>query len=208
MLLAAVTFAALMAVPVNFAYSLFAVVIFVNGVAFGLFAAPNTTSIMNSVPARHRGVASGMRGTFQNAGMPISIAVFFSLMIIGLASRVPQAMLAGLTANGVPAATATRLAHMPPVGYLFAAFLGSNPLRSLLGPKVLASLTPAQQATLTGRSFFPSLISGPFKHGLIIVLTFAIVMCLLAAWASWLRGSKYIHRETRTAEDTGGAVRA
>jgi len=208
MLLAACTFAALMAVPVNFGYALFALVIFVNGVAFGLFAAPNTTSIMNSVPARHRGVASGMRGTFQNAGMPISIAVFFSLMIVGLTSRVPHAMLAGLTANGVPAATATRLAHMPPVGYLFAAFLGSNPLRSLLGPKVLASLTPAQQATLTGRSFFPSLISSPFKHGLMIVLTFAIVMCLLAAWASWLRGSKYIHHETRTAGDTGGAVHA
>ena len=177
----------------------FALVIFANGVAFGLFAAPNTTSIMNSVPARYRGVASGMRATFQNAGMPISIAIFFSLMIIGLTSRVPHAMLAGLTANGVPAATATRLAHLPPVGYLFAAFLGSNPLHSLLGPKVLAALTPAQQAHLTGRAFFPSLISAPFKHGLMIILTFSIVMCLLAAWASWLRGAKYIHREPEPA---------
>lgn len=195
MLLAAATFAALMALPVDFSYRVFAVVIFANGVAFGLFAAPNTTSIMNSVPARHRGVASGMRGTFQNAGMPISIAIFFSLMIVGLTSRVPHAMLAGLTANGVPHADAARLAHLPPVGYLFAAFLGSNPLRSLLGPKVLGALSPAQQARLTGRGFFPSLISDPFKHGLTIILTFAIVMCLLAAWASWLRGTKYIHRE-------------
>ena len=195
MLLAAATFAALMAVPVNFDYALFAFVIFANGIAFGLFAAPNTTSIMNSVPARHRGVASGMRGTFQNAAMPISIAIFFSLMIIGLTSRVPHAMLAGLTANGVPVSTAQRLAHLPPVGYLFAAFLGTNPLRSLLGPKVLAALSPAQQARLTGRAFFPSVISGPFKHGLMIVLAFAIVMCVLAAWASWLRGAKYTYRE-------------
>ena len=199
MLLAAATFGALMTLPVNFSYLAFALVIFANGVAFGLFAAPNTTSIMNSVPARHRGVASGMRATFQNAGMPISIAIFFSLMIIGLSSRVPHTMFVGLTANGVPTATATRLAHLPPVGYLFAAFLGSNPLHSLLGPKVLAALTPAQQAHLTGRAFFPSLISGPFKHGLTIILTFSIVMCLLAAWASWLRGVKYIHHEPEPA---------
>ena len=195
MLLAAATFAGLMALPVDFDYAVFASVIFANGVAFGLFAAPNTTSIMNSVPARYRGVASGMRGTFQNAAMPISIAVFFSLMIIGLTSEVPHTMLAGLTANGVPAGTAQRLAHLPAVGYLFAAFLGNNPLRSLIGPKVLGALTPAQQANLTGRAFFPSLISAPFKHGLTIVLSFAIVMCLLAAWASWLRGAKYIHHE-------------
>jgi MFS family permease len=199
MLLAAATFGALMTLPVNFSYLAFALVIFANGVAFGLFAAPNTTSIMNSVPARHRGVASGMRATFQNAGMPISIAIFFSLMIIGLSSRVPHTMFVGLTANGVPTATATRLAHLPPVGYLFAAFLGSNPLHSLLGPKVLAALTPAQQAHLTGRAFFPSLISSPFKHGLTIILTFSIVMCLLAAWASWLRGVKYIHHEPEPA---------
>ena len=204
MLLAAATFAALMAVPVNFDYTMFAFVIFANGVAFGLFAAPNTTSIMNSVPARHRGVASGMRGTFQNAAMPISIAIFFSLMIIGLASDVPHALFTGLTANGVPNATAERLAHLPPVGYLFAAFLGSNPLRALLGPKVLATLTTAQQSNLTGRAFFPSLISAPFGHGLTIVLSFAIVMCLLAAWASWLRGAKYVHHEPALTD--GGPV--
>jgi len=207
MLLAAVTFASLLAVPVDFDYATFALVIFLNGVAFGLFAAPNTTSIMNSVPARYRGVASGMRATFQNAGMPISIAIFFTLMIVGLASEVPHALLAGLSANGVPAGTADRLAHLPPVGYLFAAFLGTNPLRSLLGAKTLAALTPAQQARLTGHGFFPSLISGPFKHGLSIVLAFAVVMCLLAAWASWLRGAKYVHHEPSGAEQ-GGAVRA
>jgi MFS family permease len=201
MLLAAATFGGMMALPVNFTYWLFALTIFLNGVAFGLFAAPNTTSIMNSVPARYRGVASGMRVTFQNTGMPVSIAIFFSLMIIGLTSRVPHALYTGLTANGVPNGTANSLAHLPAVGYLFAAFLGSNPLHSLIGPKVLAALTPAQQANLTGRSFFPSLISDPFKHGLVIILTFSIVMCLLAAWASWLRGTKYVHEEEEDEED-------
>jgi MFS family permease len=199
MVLASATFAGLMALPVNFTYWMFALVIFTNGVAFGLFAAPNTTSIMNSVPARHRGVASGMRATFQNAGMPISIAIFFSLMIVGLSARVPQALFSGLTANGVPAATATAVSHQPAVGYLFAAFLGSNPLKSELGPKVLHSLTPAQQAHITSRSYFPSLIQGPFQHGLVIILGFSIVMCLLAAWASWLRGGKYIHRDESVA---------
>ena len=184
-----------MVLPVNFSFPLFAVVIFMNGAAFGLFAAPNTTSIMNSVPARYRGVASGMRVTFQNTGMPISIAIFFSLMIVGLSARVPGALFAGLTANGVSATTAHALAHLPAVGYLFAAFLGYNPIGSLLGPKLLASVGRAHRAVLTSRSFFPSLISSPFKHGLIIILSFSIVMCLFAAWASWLRGRKFIYHE-------------
>jgi MFS family permease len=201
MLIAAVSFFGLILLPVNFPYWAFGLLLLVSGIAFGLFAAPNTTSIMNSVPARYRGVASGMRVTFQNTGMPVSIAIFFSLMIIGLTSRVPHTLYAGLTANGVPNGTASSLAHLPAVGYLFAAFLGSNPLHSLLGPKVLAALTPAQQANLTGRSFFPSLISDPFKHGLVIILTFSIVMCLLAAWASWLRGARYIHQEEEDEED-------
>jgi MFS family permease len=206
MVLAAATFAGLMALPVNFTYWLFALVIFMNGVAFGLFAAPNTTSIMNSVPARDRGVASGMRATFQNAGMPISIAIFFSMMIIGLSARLPHTLSTGLTANGVPSVTATALAHRPAVGYLFSSFLGSNPLRSELGPKVLGSLTPAQQAHITSRSYFPSLISSPFQHGLVIILSFSIVMCLLAAWASWLRGAKYIHRDEVVAAEMADLV--
>ncbi len=195
MLLGACTFAGLMSLPVNFGYLLFAALIFLNGIAFGLFAAPNTTSIMNSVPARYRGVASGMRVTFQNTGMPISIAIFFSLMIVGLTSRVPGVMLHGLTANGVPAAKATLLSHVPAVSYLFAAFLGYNPISSLLGAKLLRSLSVTHRATLTSRGFFPRLISGPFKHGLVIILGFSIAMCLLAAWASWLRGRKYIYHE-------------
>ena len=200
MLLAAATFAGLLSLPVNFSFPLFGALIFLNGVAFGLFAAPNTTSIMNSVPARYRGVASGMRVTFQNTGMPISIAIFFSLMIVGLSSGVPGALLHGLTANGVPTARARALAHLPAVSYLFAAFLGYNPIGTLLGGRLLGTLTPAHRAVLTSRSFFPQLISSPFKHGLVIILCFSIVMCLLAAWASWLRGGKFIyHEEQETA---------
>jgi hypothetical protein len=133
------------------------------------FPAPNTSAIMNSVPARQRGAASGMRATFQNTGTVLSIGLFFSLLIAGLAVRLPTALYAGLTANGVPAATADRVAHAPPVGSLFAAFLGENPVRALLGPAVLDRLRPEQAATLSGHSFFPDLIAGPFKHGLVIV---------------------------------------
>jgi len=195
MLLAAVSFGLLMILPANFAYPLFALVLFLNGVSFGLFGAPNTTGIMNSVPARYRGAASGMRATFQNTGMPLSIGVFFSFMIVGLSAHVPSAMLRGLTRQGVPVALATRLAHLPPVSYLFAAFLGENPLKSLLGRRLLHALPAASAMRLVGRSFFPALISGPFHSGLVVTLSFAIVMCLIAAGASWLRGGRFVYEE-------------
>ncbi len=204
MLLAAVTFALLMALPANFSYLAFALVIFLNGVAFGLFASPNTAAIMNSVPARHRGAASGMRATFQNAGMPLSIGVFFTLMIGGLSANVPGALLKGLTSSHVPAQTATTLAHLPAVGYLFAAFLGYNPLQTLLGPKVLGSIPSADAARLVSQSYFPSLIAGPFHDGLVIVLSFSIAMCLVAAAASWLRGGRYVHDELEAARLEAG----
>jgi len=194
MLLSAATFAALMLLPADFDYSAFAALIFLNGVAMGLFASPNTVGIMNSVPARHRGVASGIRVTFQNVGMPLSISLFFTLMIVGLNSTVPPALFSGLTANGVPAALAHRLADLPPISYLFASFLGYNPLGTLLGP-VLAQLPPAGVARLTGQTFFPSLISAPFQHGLVLVLSFSIAASLIAAVASALRGGRYVHEE-------------
>lgn len=203
MLLAAATFGLLMLLPPDFSYPLFGGILFVNGIAFGLFSAPNTTGIMNSVPAKYRGVASGMRATFQNTGLPLSIGVFFSLMIVGLAATVPHAMLSGLTSHGVPAATARPLSTLPPIGYLFAAFLGYNPLGTLLGPHVLSSLPPAQAHTLVGRSFFPSLIAGPFHHGLVVVLSFAALMCLAAAAASWLRGGRYVYDEELEGDSSG-----
>ena len=194
MLLAALTFALLMALPANFSYPLFGAILFFNGVGFGLFAAPNTTGIMNSVPARLRGSASGMRATFQNSGMLLSIGLFFSLMIAGLASALPHTMTSGLVAQGIQPAVAAKVAHLPPVGSLFAAFLGYNPMRTLLGP-ALTTLSPAHAAVITGKTFFPQLISGPFIHGLRIVFTASVILSLVAAGASWLRGTKYVHTD-------------
>jgi MFS family permease len=193
MLLSGAMYAAMMAFPANFSYWPFAAVMFVQGIGGGLFAAPNTASIMNSVPARHRGAASGMRVTFAQSGMPLSMGLFFTLLVIGLNAKVPSAMDRGLLAHGVSPAAATQLSHLPPLGYMFAAFLGINPLKSLLGPKVLAHLTPAQTATITGRSFFPHLIGTPFKDALLLILAFAVAMSVIAAIASALRGEKYIH---------------
>jgi MFS family permease len=195
MLLTAASFGALMVLPIDFPYLVFAALLLANGIGSGLFAAPNTAGIMNSVPARQRGAASGMRATFQNAGFVLSIGLFFSLMIAGLAARLPTTLYSGLTANGVPPATAERIANLPPVGSLFAAFLGYNPVRTLLGPAALARLSPAQAANLTGTSFFPRLIAEPFRHGLAIVFLAALVMSLIAAGASWLRGGRYVHEE-------------
>jgi EmrB/QacA subfamily drug resistance transporter len=195
MLLAALSFALLMTLPANFAFSIFAALLLMNGIGVGLFAAPNTTAIMNAAPAAERGAASGMRATFQNSGMVLSIGLFFSLMIVGLAARLPASLGAGLRANGVPASSAAKIAHLPPVGTLFAAFLGYNPIQKLLGPKLLSQLSPAQVQRLTGRSFFPHLISGPFEHGLQIAFSAAILMCLIAAACSALRGGRYVEED-------------
>ena len=194
MVLAAVTFGLLMLLPANFYYPTFAFLIFLNGVSMGLFASPNTAGIMNSVPARYRGVASGIRVTFMNVGMPLSIGLFFTLMIVGLNQTVPPTLYAGLTSNGVPPAVAHHLAGLPAISYLFASFLGYNPLATLLGP-LLSHLPAADAARLTGQTFFPSLISGPFQHGLVLVLTFSIIASLVAAAASALRGGRYVHDE-------------
>jgi MFS family permease len=195
MLLAAVTFALLAQQPVNFSYPAFAAILFFNGIASGLFVSPNTSAIMNSVPAPSRGVASGMRAAFFNTGMPLSIGVFFSLMIITLNATVPQSLYTGLTQNGLSPGVATQLAGLPPVSYLFAAMLGYNPLGSLIGPEVLGTLPAGVAENIMSRSFFPQLISAPFHKGLAVVFTFSAVLCLAAAVASWMRGGKYIHQE-------------
>jgi MFS family permease len=203
MIAAAASFALLMLLPADFAFPVFALLLLLNGVGMGLFAAPNTTGIMNSVPARQRGAASGMRATFQNTGMVLSIGVFFSLMIVGLSSSLPSSMSAGLRANGVAPATAERIAGLPPVGSLFAAFLGYNPVEKLLGSQSAAGVTNAQWQTLTGKTFFPHLIAGPFMHGLRIAFTASMLMCLIAAWASWMRGGKYVHDDLDEARSDG-----
>jgi MFS family permease len=195
LLVVAASFTGLALLPTDFPYWLFALLLVVNGVGSGLFSAPNTTGIMNSVPAHQRGVASGMRGTFFNSGTSLSIGVFFSLMIVGLAATLPHALTSGLESHGVPADIATTVGNAPPVGSLFAAFLGYNPVQSMLGSHTLSTLSPSDAQTLTGKTFFPSLISGPFHHGLIIVFVMAIAMSLVAAVASLLRGGRYVYEE-------------
>jgi MFS family permease len=192
MLCTAVMFGLLLLLPADFLYPEFALLLLGIGLAMGLFAAPNAAAIMNSVPPDQRGVAAGMQATFQNAGMNLSIGVFFSLIVAGLSSSLPGTLFRGLVTQGVPAAQASRIAELPPVGTLFAAFLGYNPIQSMLGP-ALAKLPPARAAELTSRSFFPHLISGPFMAGMRITFAFALVIMLVAAVASWLRGRKYVY---------------
>ena len=204
LLVAAAAFCGLMLLPVDFPFWVFALLIFGNGIGSGLFASPNTSAIMSSVPAHHRGSASGMRSTFQNSGMALSIGIFFSLMIVGLATTLPRALAAGLHAQGVPLATANQVSHLPPVSTVFAALLGYNPVQHLLGPSgVLATLPAHNVAVLTGTQFFPHLISGPFHHGLIIVFTAAALMSLVGASVSLLRGGQFYYDAPEAAGAAG-----
>jgi MFS family permease len=195
MVIAAGSFVFLALLPVDFTYWEFALVLLLNGVGMGLFASPNRASIMNSVPPNRRGAGAGMSTTFQNAAMVLSIGIFFSLMIFGLAQSLPHTMLNGLIAQGVPVADATRVAALPPVSVLFASLLGYNPVATLLGPTALHQLPAGHAAYLTGRGFFPVLISGPFSNGLTVAFGFAMAACLVAAIASLLRGGKYVYVE-------------
>ncbi|TPM35208.1 MFS transporter [Mesorhizobium sp. B2-3-5] len=188
MVVGAGSFIALMALPADFSYTAFAALLFLNGLGSGLFVAPNSTQIMNSVPARERGQASGMRATTTNAGQVLSIGLFFSLMILGLAASLPQSMEADLLAQHVPEAVAHQIANMPPVASLFAAFLGYNPMGELIPADVLHALPQQSIDTLTGHAFFPELMSGPFKHGLVFAFTFSAILYLVAAFASWRGG--------------------
>ena len=188
MICSAIGFGLLMLLPANFSYLPFALLLFLVGVSMGMFVAPNTAGVMNAVPADRRGVASGMLATFQNSGMTLSIGIFFSLMIAGLSSTLPSTMFNGLTAHGVSTAVAHQVANLPPVGSLFAAFLGYNPMTTLLGP-TLHTLSASQAAYLSGQTFFPNLISNPFIIGMHITFAFSLIMMLVGATASWLRGS-------------------
>src|SRR5580693_8296948 len=193
------SFVGLMLLPVDFPYWAFALLSAVNGIGSGMFAAPNSSSIMGSVPARYRGVASGMRSTYQNSGTALSIGVFFSLMIAGLASSLPKTLASGLQHQGVPPGVAHQVGSLPPVSSLFAAVLGVNPLGHLLAARgVLSSLPAAAQQTITGREFFPDLISGPFARGLIVVFALATVLTALAALASALRGGRHVQDGEKT----------
>ena len=192
MMVCALSFGLLELLPVDFSYLAFGLLLLLMGLGMGVFSSPNLAGVMNSLPPDRRGVGAGMLTTFQNSSMVLSIGVFFTLIILGLASTLPHSLQSGLAAQGVPRVDAARAAALPPVASLFAAFLGYNPIRTLLGPAI-ARVPAAKVRYLTGRSFFPKLISGPFHHGLAEAFTFALAACLVAAGASWLRGGKYHH---------------
>ncbi len=190
MVLQLLGFILLTLLPANFNYTWFAVLLVLMGLGQGMFAAPNTTAVMNSVPADQRGVASGMRATFQNAASVISMTMFFCIVTAGLASLLPSALLTGLTQVGLPAPIAGQVAHLPPLAALFAAFLGYNPMATMLPQTVLHQLPTSTQAQLLGKSFFPNLISGPFMLGLHIAFYLAALLCLIAAIASLVRENR------------------
>ena len=193
MLLQAAGFLGLTLLPVNFNYPVFAVLLFMLGCGSGLFASPNTSSIMSSVPPETRGASSGMRATFQNSATLVSIGFFFSIVTLGLAAALPATLSTGLITNGVPPQAATAIAHLPPTAALFGAFLGYNPIGELLPPTVLQAISPVHQRILLGNSFFPNLISVPFMDGLHAVFYISAALCLIAAAASLLRGKRVVY---------------
>jgi MFS family permease len=195
MLLAALSFLLLILLPVDFSYEAFAAILFLNGVGMGLFSSPNSAGVMNSLPPSQRGAGAGMLATSMNSASVLSIGVFFTLMIVGLASGLPHALQTGLTAHGVSNTQATQISHLPPVASLFAAFLGYNPMQTLLGPHVLHALPAAQAHQLTGRGFFPQVIASPFHTALVYAFSFAITACLIAAIVSLMRGGTYHYRD-------------
>jgi MFS family permease len=203
MLGAALSFFLLALLPIDFPYPLFAAILLLNGISMGMFASPNRAAVMNSLPAGDRGAGGGMNQTFQNSAQVLSIGIFFTLMIFGLSSSLPSALTAGLKAHGVAAGTAASVAHLPPVSILFAAFLGYNPIQHLVGAHALSGLSAANHAALVGKSFFPHLISAPFRAGLHEAFAFAIVACLIAAAASLMRGGQYHHAEKPNGGDAG-----
>ena len=203
MLCAALGFVFLALLPVDFSYPLFGLVLFVEGLAMGAFASPNRAGVMNSLPPEARGAGSGMNSTCQNSAQVLSIGIFFTLMILGLNAVLPTTMTAGLASHGVPLSVAQSVGHLPPVSILFAAFLGYNPIEHLVGPQVIGHLSATNASLLTGRQFFPQLISGPFQSGLHEAFIFAIGACLVAALASWSRGKRYIASDSAGSGDSG-----
>ncbi|MGH3008585.1 MAG: MFS transporter [Gaiellaceae bacterium] len=200
MLMSGVTFVLLEQLPVNFSYPAFAALLLLMGISMGAFASPNRAGVMNSLPARDRGAGGGMNQTFQNSAQVLSIGIFFTLMIVGLSATLPHALAAGLHTHGVSSSVAARVSKLPPVSVLFAAFLGYNPAKELLGKHALAHLPAHDAAAINGRGFFPHLIAQPFHHGLREAFVFAIAACLVAAVASWSRGGRAVAPEEHAVE--------
>ena len=199
MLVVAAAFVGLVFTPVNFAYPPMAVLLLLVGIGMGMFAAPNTTAIMNSVPSEHRGASSGMRATFLNTANTLSMTMIFTVVTAGFAAQLPKALFQGLTAAGIPAATARQVARLPPTGAIFAAFLGYNPMATLLSGKLIDALSPASKVFILGKEFFPNLISGAFKSGLSIAFSISMALSVIAALASLMRGKRVIYGDLRSA---------
>ncbi|KLU67679.1 antiseptic resistance protein [Desulfosporosinus acididurans] len=188
MLLSTLAFILLTFLPANFSYLPFVIILLIAGIGMGMFAAPNTTAIMNTVPPEHRGASSGMRATLQNTGSALSMTLYFSILIIGLAHHLPATMYQGLISAGVPAATAQTVANLPPTGALFAAFLGYNPMAQLLPAAVLHNLPQASQQLILGTVFFPKLIAPAVMSSLRIAFYISAVLSIIGAVASYMRG--------------------
>jgi MFS family permease len=204
-LLTALSFVLLLFLPVNFPYWVFALIVALNGFGSGLFTSPNRAEMMNAVPADQRGAAGGMIATVMNTAFVLSIGIFFTLMVAGLSSKLPTAMSGGLIAQAIPASAAHTISHLPPIGVLFAAFLGYNPMKQLLGP-LLAHLPAGHAAYVAGREFFPNLITAPFHDGLGVAFAFAIAANVIAAIASLLTGPR--PRPEAAAESLGAELAA
>jgi MFS family permease len=180
--------------PINFSYVWFALLIFLFAIGMGLFFSPNQAAVMNSLPADQRGAGAGMLNTFQNSATVLSMGLFFTIVTLGLAARLPGHLYRGLVAAGVAPAAAHTVANEPPIGSLFSAFLGYNPIKELLGPTGALTKLPAKQAAyITGRSFFPKLIEQPFASGLHLAFSFAAGATVIAIIASAVRGQRYLH---------------
>jgi MFS family permease len=181
--------------PSNFNYWVFFVLLVLLGAGMGMFAAPNTSAVMNAVPAEFRGASSGMRSTFQNTGTALSMALYFTILIVGLSSHLPAALNAGLVQAGVPSALAHHITSLPPTAALFAAFLGFNPMSSLISPHVMATLPAATQHILVSKTFFPNAIAPAAMSSLHLAFWISAGLSLVAAIVSLFRGGKYVYSE-------------
>jgi len=194
LIISMITFLLFDLLPINFDYIEFAALIFLFAVGMGLFFAPNQAAVMNSLPPDQRGAGAGMLNTFQNSATVLSMGLFFTIVTLGLAARLPSHLFRGLVAAGVNPTASHLVANEPPIGSLFSAFLGYNPIKELLGPTGALQQLPAHQvAYITSRSFFPNLISEPFAGGLHLAFTFAAFVTFIAAVASALRGKRYFY---------------
>jgi MFS family permease len=189
-LLMAIGFFALMLLPADFSYWQFALALIIMGAGTGMFASPNTSAVMSSVPAHQRGVASGIRATFQMAAIALSISLIFTFFTLGMAGSLPSTLYSGLTAQGISSQAATALSNLPPTGMLFATFLGYNPLGTLLPASQLNALSGAARQNLLGTTFFPTLISPAFIDGTMLAFGICAVISLLAAAVSFSRGKE------------------